>query len=115
MSHIQVDLFKNSHQPFCEMLKASNIDFSDRSPLPGVMMAAASTIEIAAGIGAVLGPVATVLIAWIRSKSSRKVVITTKKNEVVHLIQGMSVEEVEKILETTKMLAVVDTDTKSKS
>jgi len=32
-------------------------------------MAAASLIEIFSGVGAILAPLATVLVAWIRSKS----------------------------------------------
>jgi len=77
-------------------------------------MAAASAIEIFSGVGAVLAPLATVLVAWIRSKSSRKVMITTKKNEVIHVVQGMSVDEVERILEATRNITVIDTAAKAK-
>jgi hypothetical protein len=96
------------------MLKASNIEFIERLPASGAIIAAASTIEIVSGIGAVLTPIAAVLVSWIKSKSSRKVMITTKKNEVVHVIQGMSVDEVEQILETSNRLVVIDADAKRK-
>jgi len=40
--------------------------------------------------------------------------ITTKKNEVIHVVQGMSVDEVERILEATRNITVIDTAAKAK-
>lgn len=66
-------------------------------------------VEILYGVGVALTPLATVLVAWIRSRKSRKVIITTNSHMIVHSIEGMSVEDVEKILEATKRLDVIDT------
>jgi hypothetical protein len=114
MPNIRISLFTDSFQPFCEMLKSNQIEFTTQEHPPGAVMAAASAIEIFSGVGAVLAPLATVLVAWIRSKSSRKVMITTKKNEVIHVVQGMSVDEVERILEATRNITVIDTAAKAK-
>jgi hypothetical protein len=115
MSAIQVQLFKGSYQPFSELLRRSGISFSERRPDPGKIVASSYWIVIdGLGVGAVLTPLAGVLIAWIRSKASRKVIITTRKDTVINDIQGMSVEEVERILKSAKGLTVIDPAAKDK-
>jgi hypothetical protein len=115
MSAIQVHLFKGSYKPFCELLHGSEIPFSVRPLTPGVITASSEVVEIIYGVGTVLTPLAAVLIAWIRSKSSRKVIITTNKNAAVHVVEGMSVDHVERVLKASKSLAVIDTNAKDKS
>jgi hypothetical protein len=69
MPNIRISLFADSYQPFCEILKSNQIEFTTQGRSPGAVMAAASLIEIFSGVGAILAPLATVLVAWIRSKS----------------------------------------------
>ena len=52
--------------------------------------------------------VATVLVAWLKTRASRKIIITTKDNKVIH-IEGYSVEQFEQILAQAKEVAVIDT------
>lgn len=70
-------------------------------------MASATYVAIAQ-IAAVSGAVATVLVAWIKARASRKVILTLKDQKIVHL-EGYSVKEVEALLKTTESVAVIDT------
>lgn len=105
MTKLQVHLFKDSYEPFTELLAQNNIDFKERK-LPFKVMASSSIIEIIAD-ASLWGALAIVLIAWIKSKAGRTVIVTTEDNQVVH-IQGYSAKQVEKILESAKDATVLD-------
>jgi hypothetical protein len=47
------------------------------------------------------------LVAWIRAKAARKIVVTTKDGKVIHT-EGFSVEQFEKILADAEEVTVID-------
>jgi hypothetical protein len=53
--------------------------------------------------------IAAVLVQWLRSKASRKVILQTKDNEVIHL-EGYSVKEIESLISKASDITVIQTD-----
>lgn len=53
------------------------------------------------------GALAVVIVAWLKAKSNRKVIITTKDNAVIHA-EGLSVEDVIAILDKAKDVAAIE-------
>lgn len=111
MNHIRIDLFKDSRELFLELLTKEKIDYSE------IQMFSAGTV-VASGMSVMVSIIqasapwvalSAVLVAWVKSRSGRKVIITTKDQTVVHL-EGLSPSEVEKILDRTGRIAVIDTN-----
>lgn len=74
-------------------------------------MASSGVIEIvqAVGVASMWAGLATVLVAFIKTRSSRKVIITTKDNTVIHA-EGLTAQELERILGMATSIAVIETD-----
>jgi hypothetical protein len=51
-----------------------------------------------------------VLVAFIRARSGRKVIVTTKDGSVIHA-EGLTASEVEDILNRAESVSVIDTNT----
>ena len=110
MSKIQVHVFKRSRDPFIEMLDENNIGYSRHIKLSEAPMAAGMSIEVFSAVAdaSPWGALAICIIVWVNSRSTRKVIITTKDNEIFHA-EGYSAKEVESMLEKGKNVAVIDT------
>jgi hypothetical protein len=52
--------------------------------------------------------VATVFVAWLRGRASRKIIVTTNDNKVIHT-EGYSVEQFEQLLAQAREVTVIDT------
>ena len=103
--------------PFGKMLDEAGVSFTRRPPQPGVTMNAGDTIQIVQDIASnpsLLTAIATVLVVWIKSRTSRKAMFTTKENEVVHAFEGMSPDEIERLVKLSRSIAVIDTAPKTK-
>lgn len=109
MTILPVHLFKDSFGPFVELLNAHNVKHQMREVRTGVPMASGGTLELVQAIGnAAFWPsVATVLVAFIRSRRGRKVIITTKDGTLVHA-EGLSQEELEQVLASAQSLMAID-------
>lgn len=72
-------------------------------------MAAGWVIEVFSALKdpAPWGALAVVLVAWLKARSNRKVMVTTKDNQVIHT-EGLSVADTIKVLERAKSVAVID-------
>ena len=70
-------------------------------------MASATYITVAQ-TAAVATSVAAVLVAWLKARASRKVILTLRDKQIVHL-EGYSVEEVKQLLNMTEVATVIDT------
>ena len=99
--------FASSHEPFVEMLKDNAIPYSQVQTFSASPMAAGEVIAIAQTIVS-SGAVAAVLVAWLKGRATRKVIINTRSNDVIHL-EGYSVKEVQTILASAGRVAVFDT------
>lgn len=108
---LSVHLFKDSFGPFLALLNENEIQYQMREVRAGVPMASAGTLELiqVAGNAAFWASVATVIVAFINSRRSRKVIITTKDGMVIHA-EGLTSTELEKLLEKAQSLTAIDSN-----
>lgn len=85
---------------------AAGIQYVRRRPEPGQVMNAGEWIEIAEATPWVA--IAAVLVAWIRARASREVIITLDDNRIFHA-KGLSVDKVERLLPKAKTIAALET------
>jgi hypothetical protein len=102
---IKITLFKDSYEPFIALLQESNVEFSQRPPQVGVVMNSGLQIACAVTAGLV-----KVVLAFLKARQSRQVIITTKGNAVVHFQEeGLSAAEVERLIPQARSMAVIET------
>jgi hypothetical protein len=105
---IHVFLFRQSFGPFIELLNEHKVKYSMRQMRTGVVMAGpGGALEILQST-AMWGAIAAVLVAYINSRRGREVMITLKNNAVVHA-KGLSMEELEQVLQHAESMAIIDT------
>lgn len=100
-------LFKDSHESFCEALADGGIPYEELRAAPGQIMASGTMIAIAQTT-AMAGAFAAVLVAWLKARASRKVILTLHDKTIVHL-EGYSVEQVRELLPMVDHGTVIDT------
>jgi hypothetical protein len=115
MEVVRVNVFKSSHDAFVQMLQEKDIEFGEVKTFSNTIMASGMVLTVYGALqtAAPWAALAATLVAWIKSRSTRKVIITTKDNQVVH-IEGLSIKEIERVLELAINLSVIDTNTESK-
>jgi hypothetical protein len=64
-------------------------------------------------LATVMAPVAAVLVAWLNTRPTRKAIVRTKDDVVIH-VEGRSVKEVESLLKSAQSIMVMDTKPKKK-
>lgn len=97
--------FKDSNRSFLAVLDEHRIEYSRRIQL-AEPMAAGITVEIIITGG--WGALAVACLAWAHVRKSRKINVTTKNGNSVWL-EGYSAKEAEKILESAKQIAAIET------
>lgn len=110
MSNLTVSLFKDSFDPFVALLDEHEIEYKTRAIPLGTFMASAETIEIIQGVvgnAAMWGALATVVVAYIKARPARKVIITTRENTIIHA-EGLTKKELESVLAQAKNLTAID-------
>jgi len=77
---------------------------------------APETIEILRAVGnlALFPSLAAVIIAWLKRHAYRKVILTQNDNQIVR-VEGYNSEELGKILEQTRAIAVAATEQDTKT
>ena len=110
MTTLPAHVFKDSFRPFIELLNEHGVKYQMRETRMATPMASGSVIEIVQAVGAasLWGGLAAVLVAFIKSRTGRKVIVTTKDNTVVHA-EGLTAEELERVLSMAANIAVIDT------
>lgn len=95
---------------FNSALDDAGIEYEQQSPRlqPGVIMNASGDVLQLIGHAIPWASVATVLVAWLRARASRKIMVTTKDKRVFH-VEGYSVEEVGQILTQAREVTIIDT------
>ena len=104
-SDIELSLFRDSSGPFTALLREGGIPFTPRTPRVGVMNSGYD-LEIHSRDTPAL---ATVICAFLKNRRSRKVIITTRDNTVIHA-QGLSQPELERVIAQAKNLTVIETE-----
>lgn len=115
MPTLQVHVFKDSDTSFTAALSENGIEFSRRIQLSEAPMNAGTIIEIFSAIKDITpwGALAVIVGVWLKTKAGRKVIITTKDNDIIH-IEGFSILEIERVLEKAKSVAIIEIPNKNK-
>jgi hypothetical protein len=100
-------LFKDSKASFLSELDRSAIEYSPVEAFSNSVMASGTLIAIAQTVASSTA-LAAIVVAWLKARASRKIIVTTEANEVVHL-EGYSIADAEKILAIATRVAVIDT------
>ena len=108
--HMKISLLGIGSETLLSELDSAGIKYSHRPPPLGAPVASGNTIEITTLIKDAVpwAAIASVLVAWLRSRSSRKVILTLDDNKVFHA-EGMSVDEIQRLLSHTKKVAACET------
>ena len=109
MESLPIHVFKNSFGPVIELLNEHKVQYMMRDQRSGVVMASSGVIEVVLQSVPLWGALAVVIVAFIKSRVSRKVIITLKDNTVVQA-EGLSSEDLEKVLTRAKSLTAIDTE-----
>ncbi len=108
MEYLHVHVFKDSFGPMIELLNTNGVKYQFREQRSGEVMAASGVIEVLQS-PAMWGALAAVVVAFIKSRNGRKVIITTKDKEVIQA-EGLNSKELQEILKRTKSLAAIDSN-----
>lgn len=106
MENFHVHVFKDSFGPIIELLNEHKVKYQMHETRSGAIMAASGVIEVLQS-PAMWGALATIVVTFIKSRNGRKVMITTKDNEVIQA-EGLSSKELEQILIRSKSLVAID-------
>ncbi|GAA4871083.1 effector-associated constant component EACC1 [Luteimonas vadosa] len=104
---MRIALFKDSDESFTRALDDAGVPYAELKAPPGQVMAAGTMIAVAQ-TAAVAGPVAAVLVAWLKARASRKVILTLLDKRIVHL-EGYSVDQVKELLPLVDHGTAIDT------
>ncbi len=107
MDTLQVFLFKDSFGPFLSLLNENDVPYKMHAQRSAEPMACSELIEILKSDG-LWGGLAAVIVAFLKYRNTRKVVITTNDNQVIHA-ENISKEELETILRNSKSIAAIET------
>jgi proteasome assembly chaperone (PAC2) family protein len=107
MSQLRILLSKNGRAEFLSLLKENNIEFKERRPAPGQIVAAGELIEILAPIAAIAASLAGVIVAWLnRPRAPSKGIAQTNDNRIVHL-EGCSIEQITIIVREASSISMI--------
>ena len=105
-SVFNVSLSKDSREPFLELLRENRVAHEE------LMLKANEElgfiVDIMQSSAPWAGVLATVVCAFLKNRRSRKVIITTKDNQVIHC-EGLGTAEIERILKQAKNLTAIET------
>jgi len=107
ISFLKIALFKDSREAFLSLLNEHRIEYTEKFPKLGVVQNAGFVFELVQS-SAICGALATVICTFINFKKGRKVIITSNSGLVVHC-EGLSVSEVQKVIESAESLIAIDT------
>jgi len=105
---VRIALFKDSRESFIKALDEAGVAYEELRAPPGQVMASGAMIAVAQ-TAAVAGSVAAVLVAWLKARASRKVILTLHDKRIVH-IEGYSVEQVKELLPLVDHGTAIDTE-----
>lgn len=105
---LHISLFKDSREPFLELLREHEVAHEELMLKADVPMASGFLVEILQGSTPWATAMAAVVCSYLKNRRSRKVIITTKDNQVVHC-EGLGPEEVKRVLQNAKKLTAIET------
>lgn len=92
---------------------SAGVKYIRRRPPSGIIVnAAGDTIEIIKGISDSIpwASIAAVLVAWLKYRPSRKLIMTLKNNKILHVeVEGFSADELGRFLPDCKNVTAIET------
>ncbi|MDF2183119.1 hypothetical protein [Neptuniibacter sp. CAU 1671] len=107
MDVLPIHVFKHSFKPILNLLKENGIQYQMREIRAGEIIASAGVIEIILN-ATMWVSLASVIIAFIKAKNGREVMITTKDNKIIHA-KGLDSKQLQAVLEQAKDIKAIDT------
>ena len=108
MNNIHVHTFKNSFGATIGLFDEHGVKYQMTMNRSDTFMASASVLEIV-GNATIWVSLATILVTFVKAKNSRSVKITTNDNVVIEAA-GLDSKQLQKVLEHTKSIAMIDTE-----
>lgn len=89
---MRVALFKNSEVSFLQLLDDTDVSYEKLYPASSSVMAS-GTMIVLGQTAAIAGSMAAIIVAWLKARSSRKVIITLKdkQKELLQLAEQIAV------------------------
>jgi hypothetical protein len=89
---VRVALFKNSEVSFLQLLDDTDVSYEKLYPASSSVMAS-GTMIVLGQTAAIAGSMAAIIVAWLKARSSRKVIITLKdkQKELLQLAEQIAV------------------------
>ena len=113
MDTLEIHVFKNSYGPILDLLNEHEIKYKIREQPTGTIKASSSVIELMQ-LATLWGAIASVMIAFIKARNGRQVIIKTKDNKVIQA-KGINPKELENILKQAKQITAIDPNPPSRS
>lgn len=107
MNVIPIHVFKHSFGPMVTLLNENDINYQMREIHSGAVMASSEVIEVIAN-ASIWASLAAVIIAYIKAKNSREVIITTKDNKIIHA-RGLDSKQLQSVLQQANDIKAIDT------
>lgn len=108
-SRLRIHTFTAGRAELLSLLRENKIDFVERFPPVGIIVASSETIEIIGAIASIVATLAPVLIVWLHKQKSRRIYVRTESNKSEFLMQGYSVEQAREFLSVAKSVTLVQT------
>jgi hypothetical protein len=106
MDVLPLHVFKDSFRPVLELLNENEVEYQMREQRSGAVMASSGVIEIIVN-ASIWVSLAAVIIAFIKAKNGREVIITTKDNQIIHA-KGLDSKQLQNVLQHGKQVAAID-------
>ena len=108
MDVLPLHVFKDSFRPVLELLNENEVEYQMREQRSGTVMASSGVIEIIVN-ASIWVSLAAVIVAFIKAKNSREVIITTKDNRIIHA-KGLDSKQLQNVLQHAKQVAAIELD-----
>lgn len=110
---IRVFVFKDSEAPVLALLEKHGLTYVRRTPTPGAIMASGDWVEILK-TATIAAPLATVVVAFLKHRHGRKVIITCEDRTVIHA-ENLTEAELLLVLDRAQSITAIDTGKDAKS
>lgn len=107
METLPIHVFKGSFAPVLILLKEHNIKYQMHEFRSGTIMASSQVVEVIVN-ASIWASLASVVIAFIKAKNGREVMITTKDNKIIHA-KGLDSKQLQAVLQQAKDIKAIDT------
>jgi hypothetical protein len=107
MEVLPIQVFKHSFGPMLTLLNDNDVNYQMREIRSGTVMASSEVIEVIVNASLWVS-LASVIIAFIKAKNSREVMITTKDNKIIYA-KGLDSKQLQAVLQHAKDVKAIDT------